>query len=199
VTSSCCYYAMLMTHQWRERPVVAHNMLSITHMENDGKNLVTGQETGKVVEVTGWCIKSRCCDHRASYWVHGFLSESIKEHLLSRPSVKFRMSWNILGLWRRKVLLTLSWVRVPSGATGMEAGRDEVPRAPACLIGCSVGTWSSSWAGTLEPMTDLERASLICARGTDEACVWVPSWESLGLRRYLLDRRNKWNTDDELK
>ena len=69
----------------------------------------------------------------------------------------------------------LSWVRLPSGPSGMEAGRDGVPRAPACLVARSVGTWSPSWAGTLELVTGLGMATLVCACGIDEVCVWGPS------------------------
>jgi hypothetical protein len=35
-----------------------------------------------------------------------------------------------------------------------------------------VGAWSPSLDGDLEPVTGVERVGLICARGTDEACVF---------------------------
>jgi hypothetical protein len=35
-----------------------------------------------------------------------------------------------------------------------------------------VVAWSLSLDGDLEPVTGVERVGLICARGTDEACVF---------------------------
>jgi hypothetical protein len=35
-----------------------------------------------------------------------------------------------------------------------------------------VGAWSPSLDGDLEPVIGVERVGLICARGTDEACVF---------------------------
>jgi hypothetical protein len=35
-----------------------------------------------------------------------------------------------------------------------------------------VGAWSPSLDGDLEPVTGVERVGLICARDTDEACVF---------------------------
>ena len=59
----------------------------------------------------------------------------------------------------------LSWVSAPSGPTSMEEGTSGVLRAPNCCIGRRVGTWSPSWARTLEPVTGLGRASLVYAFG----------------------------------
>jgi hypothetical protein len=34
-----------------------------------------------------------------------------------------------------------------------------------------LGAWSPSLDGNLDPLTRVERVGLVCARGTDEACV----------------------------
>jgi hypothetical protein len=66
-----------------------------------------------------------------------------------------------------------------------------------------VGAWSPSLDGDLEPVTGVERVGLICARGTDEACVFRGTQlgtlirESPSLRRYGLTmawhRSDNWN------
>ena len=53
----------------------------------------------------------------------------------------------------------------------MEAGRGGVPRALACRIEHSVGTWSPSLGKDLDPVMGLGRASLVCALCLDEVCV----------------------------
>jgi hypothetical protein len=74
----------------------------------------------------------------------------------------------------------LSWVPALFGPTvigGLLGWRSKhhIEVGPAVLE-----AWSPSWDGHLDPMTGVERVGLVCARDTDEVCVFrVPSWATL--------------------
>jgi hypothetical protein len=75
-----------------------------------------------------------------------------------------------------RLVTLLSWVSALSGPTvigGLLGWRSKhhTEARPAVL-----GAWSPSLDGDLDPVTGVERVGLVCARGTDETCVfWVPS------------------------
>jgi hypothetical protein len=77
-----------------------------------------------------------------------------------------------MSLSHRKACVPyLSWVMALSGPTCMESGAGGVPRASICCIGYSVGTWSPSLDGDLEPVTCLGRLVLSMLLGSYEACI----------------------------
>jgi hypothetical protein len=70
-----------------------------------------------------------------------------------------------------RLITLLSWVSALSGPTvnGGLLGRRSKHRTEA---GPQVlGAWSPSLDGDLDPLTGVERVDLVCAQGTDEACV----------------------------
>jgi hypothetical protein len=70
-----------------------------------------------------------------------------------------------------RLVTLLSWVLALSGPTvkGGLLGRRSKHRTEA---GPQVlGAWNSSLDGDLDPLTGVERVGLICAWGTDKACV----------------------------
>jgi hypothetical protein len=76
-----------------------------------------------------------------------------------------------------RLVTLLSWVLALSESTvigGLLGWRfkHHTKVGPAVLE-----AWSSSLDGDLDLMTGVEWVGLVCARDTDEACVfWVPSW-----------------------
>jgi hypothetical protein len=75
-----------------------------------------------------------------------------------------------------RLITLLSWFRLfPDRLLGVGnrwRSKHHTEAGPAVL-----GAWSPSLDGDLDPLTGVERVGLICARDTDEACVFgVLSW-----------------------
>jgi hypothetical protein len=72
-----------------------------------------------------------------------------------------------------RLVTLLSWVpalferTVIDGYLGWES-KHHAETKPAVLE-----AWSPSLDGDLDPVTGVKRVSLVCARGTDEACVFL--------------------------
>jgi hypothetical protein len=98
--------------------------------------------------------------------VHGFLPDQLRTVSCLDHLPSFECPSHILASQGREGLCTL----LVMGSSSFQAdwyggGIGGIPRAPNCRIGHRVGYWHPSWAGTLEPVKGLGRASLICAFG----------------------------------
>jgi hypothetical protein len=70
----------------------------------------------------------------------------------------------LVNLW--SWVSTLSGLTVIGGLLGWRS-KHHTEVGPAVL-----GVWSLSLDGDLDPVTGVERIGLVCARGTNEACVF---------------------------